>query len=356
MTGFEYGNTRLRAMRSRMLGDDDYRRMVRAGTLERLLGILADSDYSQDVETAITRYRGLRRLDAVVRFHLTRVLRAMRTFYEAPITDHIDVLLQRWDAKNLILLLHAHARPDVGGEALELLVPVGSLDDAALSELAAQPGPRAVLDLLVAWGLPNPETARRLVRAWPEYELSGDLAVLNRAVMASLGAFYDNALKHADTPLARVLRAELDASNVLTALRLRSGRLADEVPPDGFVAEDSFVPGGTITTNLLLDIVATDEADAVAEYALRHHVLPDWEPAMRRWAESGDMVALADELDRATSRYATRLLTVGDPLSLDIPVGFTAAQEREARNVRWIGRGIVHGFSPEEIEAGVVVA
>ena len=355
MTGLEYGNTRLRAMRSRMLGDVDYRRMVTAGSLERLLAILADSDYAEDVEAAITRYRDLRRLDAVVRRHLTRIFQAMRTFYEPPAAERIDMLLQRWDARNLILLLHALTRPDVGAEVLELLVPAGRLDRAALAELASQPGPRPVIDLLVAWGLPGRDTARLLLRAWPDYELSGDVAVLDRAVMAAFGTVLDHELEGDDSPFARVLRAELDAGNLLTALRLRAGRLEGETAPTGFRNEAAFTPGGVIPLHRLVDLIAADTAEAAASSLADRELLPGWGAAITDWVGHGDLVALAEALDNETAGYAVRLLRLGDPLSLDIAVGFAAAQEIEARNIRWIGRGIVHGLSPDDIDAGVVM-
>ena len=73
------------------------------------------------------------------------------------------------------------------------------------------------------------------------------------------------------------------------------------------------------------------------------------------WADHDDLVALTEELQIASTRRAVRLFSRGDPLGFAVPVAFSRAQEHEVRNLRWIGRGVVHGFDPAEIEARVVV-
>jgi len=58
MTGYEYGNTRLRAMRARLLTRADFAGMVATGSLDRMLAMLADTAYGPDVEAALVPSRG----------------------------------------------------------------------------------------------------------------------------------------------------------------------------------------------------------------------------------------------------------------------------------------------------------
>jgi len=351
MAGVEYGNTRLRAQRSRLLDGDDYGRLTAVGTLDRMLGTLATTDYAPDVAAALPRQRGLRRLDTAVGRHLARSLRAMHGYYDSPTRDLVGLLLSRWDLQNLLAVVRgraAHRNPE---EITAATVPAGRIDAAQLAELARRPNLRETIDLMMAWGVPSPGTARRLLAAWPDYERSGDPVVLEHALIGSFGEHLDEMLGAATGGLATVLRAEVDEANLLTAVRLRMARRTGE---DLDVATATwFSPGGRIRSPLLETLVWEDDPVVLMDALERAPLLPGWLEALRISLEGP--ARLADEFEMATTRHAVGLFARGDPLSTDVPVAFTKAKEHEARNLRWIGRGLVHGFAPAEIDARVEV-
>ena len=78
MIGYDYGNARLRAMRSDLLDMGDYGSLVSVGSFDAFLGALHATPYEPDIEMAMTRERGLRSVDDAVRRNLSRNLRAMR--------------------------------------------------------------------------------------------------------------------------------------------------------------------------------------------------------------------------------------------------------------------------------------
>lgn len=354
MTGYEYGNTRLRAMRSRLLTSTDFSEMILAGSLDRMLAMLADTPYGPDVEGALVRARGLSRLDETIRSHLARTLRRMASFYGDEARERVDLLLHRWDLRNLRALLRLPEAPMVSGDVSRLLVPAGRLDEADLAELAAQPDVGSLIDLMVAWGIPSAETAIALIRARVRYRAEGDPTVLESALDRVFAEEMDQVLGGEDTGPASILRAEIDARNFETALRLRAARVDGE--PGWTEIGEAYVPGGLLRVDIWSEVAQTDSAEASAEMVMRRPLLSGWESAIRAWVSHGELTRLAEELQRATTSAAISRFVTGDVLDFDVPLAFTFAKEAEARNLHLIGRGIVHGIPGTELEARLEVA
>lgn len=354
MTGYEYGNTRLRAMRARLLTPSDLAGMIAAGSLDRMLAMLAETAYAPDVEAALVRSKGLRRLDEAIRSNLARTMRQMASFFDEEARDRVDLLLDRWDLHNLRALLRLPQAPLTPGNVSALLVPAGRLTDTELAELAALPDIRSRVDLMVAWDLPSPATAIALVRARVEYELHGDTTVLESALDQAFAARMDEVLGDESIGSAAILRGEQDARNLGTALRARAARLDRE--PAWSERFGGYVSGGLIPTALWEQVAATDAADAVAGLLTGRHLLPGWDAVILEWVAHGELTTLSDQLQRATTAAAIARFVTGDVLGFDIPVAYTFAKEAEARNLRLIGRGIVHGLPGTEIEARLEVA
>lgn len=352
--GYEYGNTRVRAMRSRLLDPTDYDEMITAGSLDRVVAMLADTDYRPDVEAALVRARGLRRLDELTRTNLARSLRAVASFYEGEPRRHVDLLLGRWDLRNLRSLLRLPDVPRESPDLSGLLVPAGRLDEAALTELAAQPDISTLVDLLVVWGIPSPQTTIALTRARATYVAEGDVSVVESALDKAFAEEMRSVLGEENTGPATTLRAEIDVRNLETALRLRSARLDREPGWRDVIVE--YVPGGMIRPGVWAQVSMTDSAGSVAELLTSRRLPAEWDAVMRSWAAHGDLMRLREDLQRATTTAAVSRFVTGDALGFDIPLAFVFAKEAEVRNLRLIGRGIAHGIPIDEVEAHLEVA
>lgn len=352
MTGFDYGNTRLRAQRGRLLDGADYRELFGAGTTERLLGALSATPYGPDVERALVRHDAFHQLDEAVRCHLARSLRAMRSFYEGEARAGVDLLLSRWDLRNVRSIIRLKVRPSAYEDAEPMLVTAGALDEPALAELTGQPSLRSLVELMVAWDVPSRPAARQVLREWPRYEITGDPVFLENALNHAWAAHTADALDGwVGTELESVLRAEVDQINLVTALRLRQTSLEvegilDLEPHEG----GRYLPGGVLRPALLGQVRRTSTpADLVALVA--EQALPtDWLAALTTWSADQDLGALGGKLERALARDAIGLFGRGDPLGIAIPIAFTWAKECEARNLRLVGRSITHHIRWDDIE------
>jgi vacuolar-type H+-ATPase subunit C/Vma6 len=354
VTGYEYGNTRVRAMRSRLLDQGDYAEMLAAGSLDRVLAILAETEYRLDVESALVRTRGLRRLDESTRSNLARTLRTVASFYAEEPRRHVDLLLHRWDWRNLRALLRLPDTARISPNVTGLLVPAGRLDDTDLTELATQSDVRSLIDLLVVWGVPSSETAIALTRARALYEAEGDPAVLEMALDRAFAQDLNQVLGEDDTGAASILRSEVDVRNLETALRLRSARLDRE--PGWSDVDVDYAAGGNVPTDIWTQVTLTDSPAAITELLTTKRLPAGWGSVIRAWATHDDLVRLREDLQRATTTAAVSRFVTGDALGFDVPLAFVFAKEAEVRNVRLIGRGIAHGIPIDEVEAHLEVA
>lgn len=150
-----------------------------------MIGSLAQTTYKPDVEAALPRWRGLRCVQEAVRSHLTRVLRKIASFYSGRPGQQVELLLVRWDRRNLLTVVRAQAVPPplrCEENLSTLLTPAGRLDETDLNHLVKQPDLRAAIDLLVSGNIPDAATARTIRAAWPDFARSSDLIVLEQAV------------------------------------------------------------------------------------------------------------------------------------------------------------------------------
>ncbi len=355
MIGYDYGNARLRAMRSNLLGLSDYAALVTVGSFDAFLGALHATPYQADIEAAMTRERGLRAVDEAIRRNLARTLRAMRSFYADEPARLVALLVRRWDVRNLRSLLRVHARLRPPESVATDLIAAGDLTEAELSQLAAAPGLRALVDLMVAWELPDRSAARRVLRQLPGFDSTGDVALMERTLFQAWGEGLSEQLTGLpdDNGLALVLRSELDLSNVLAVVRYwEASGSGESVPPD---LTDELTFGGRVPVGMLAAAGHHRERTEVAQALAGAPGLPGWDAALHRWAEHGATTLLVEELSRILTTTAVGLFT-SDPLDSSIPTAFTFAKEAEAQNVRLVARGVIHGFRPDEIIEHLVAA
>jgi V/A-type H+/Na+-transporting ATPase subunit C len=337
---FVYGNTRLRARKADLLGPEDYDGLL-GRDLPGIVEALSATAYSREIEAMLAGSNDLGRLHKALSANLGRVLDELRRFYQGPARTLVDLLLERYDLHNLIVLLRGRLRGHEPEQVVEDLVPLGTLGGEAAREVARQQDPAAAVDLLVSWRLPDAPTAGALARAWPEYERTQSLAALELALAVHRANLVERELAEAGVeagPLRELIAREHDATNALVVLRLRSaldrGELAELPPPP---APGRFLVGGKIAVpELEAALRQPSRADAATRLAASAR-REDWRAPLERFAAAGDLPVLQSELEIARVRWAVGLFLVGDPLGLDIPVAFTVAKENEVRNLRLLG-------------------
>lgn len=157
--------------------------------------------------------------------------------------------------------------------------------------------------------------------------------------------------------MRQVVAWERDLANLLAALRLRQARLR-EYPggrPPRLPAEATapgtaawYLPGGLLAQELLAALL--DEPDAHRVYDSLAQAQPGgpWRPALAAWVEHGSLTELQRALERELTARLVDLFR-HDPLTIAPVIAYLAAKENEARNVRLIAAGLVHGLPHEQV-------
>jgi V/A-type H+-transporting ATPase subunit C len=359
MSDFEYGNARLKAMKSRLLSRVALEELAETRHIAGLITALAETAYREAVNAALLRLSGMDCLAEALRNHLKATVRKAGCFFSGSAGELARLALGRYDLHNLKTVLRgltSHAPPN---EILANSLPVGELRAADLAELARAPSASAAIDLLATWRI-----------AWAQPLLPARAAAragateLFRLELALERWYLDNALRQlsgaAETgrALREALLLEADVANVLTVLRLAGAPAAAGARRGRFGADgiaDALVGPGHIPVAVLA-AAAQKETPAAVVGALAgtpyHALLAE---ALESYAATPRLSLFERALRRRQLACAASGLA-GDPLGIGVLVGFVALQTNEVGNLRAVAQGIELGEQPEAIRGEFVFA
>ena len=339
MTGYDYGNARLRARRAGLLRREQYAALA-GRELPGLLAALAASGYQAQAEHAAST-RPLRLVERLVRERLAAALGDVAGFYRDQAATVVATIFGRFDVPNVLAVLRAAHQGGTAGLDGAALLPGGRLDVRTAREAASQPELPAAARLLAGRRLPDPDSAAVLLTASRHYQVDTSLAAVEHAVAWAGRAHQARVLAAAGPaaePVTAVLWRETDDQNLLLALRLREAGQPPGVASGSGPGGGRFLPGGIVPDSQLGAIagaLARGDAVAVAEAG---PAAARWGPALTAWADTGDLAALHDRLDAERLREDLRLLRAADPLGPAAVLYHVLAHQAQARNIRLLAQ------------------
>lgn len=349
MTGYDYGNARLRARRPGLLRHEQYAGLLGRGGPGLLAG-LAAAAYLPPAEATGASSGGWRpTLRRAVHDQLVTALAGVAGFYSGRAGEVVTALLGRFDIHNTITLLRAahHGNPVSPGQ----LVPVGRIGAGTAREVAGQPDLPAAARLLAGRRLPDSGTAVVLLAAADRYELDTGLAGVEQAVTRSGWVHQLEALQTAGPAAGEALAAfgrEADNRNLLLALRLRES--AGESGPGGASQQ---LPGGTLPAGQLAAVrQAPARSGVLAALAPLRRA---WLAPLTRWADGGDLATLHTSLETARLRADCRWLRRGDPLGAATAAHYVLAHQAQARNVELLAQAAAGVLTLDDVRNHLVL-
>lgn len=327
-------------MRSRLLTPAQVNDLIALPTLAAFYQALAATPYAGDLQEALVRYDGVRAVDDALARNLQRTTRSILAFADGPPRKLIALLLLRWDLANLRAIVRGKHLGWSGETIMEAVVPAGTLSEVALKEMAgsgemtALAGALEVMDhpFAAALGLGAAEYAK--TKDPLSIELGLDRAHAVYALRQSRGRGDARALRE-------ILTDEIDAANVRTALKLSSS----DLPKSQRLR--FFIPGGRLTTGKLFLALSSGRTQARAWEHLRAQGFPV--KTLPR-----DLIAFEQELDRRMTNALAARYVSGDPLGLDVIIGYLAMKSAEVANLRLIARGKFLGLAAEAVRRELV--
>ena len=218
MSTFDYGNARLRAMKSRFLSKRDFNTLVGTGSLQGLITALAGTAYRKAVEAALARTSGMDCIAKAIRYDLENTLGKVHKFYSGRAGEVVTMLLRVYDIHNLKAILRGLTKQVTPDEIMFSVLPIGELKEDLLSELARSPGPRAAIDLMTSMVLPFAQPLLQLRVEHPgaittEMELALDQWFYKQSFQ------YLQSTRRTNGVLLSAMQLEADLTNLLTMLR-----------------------------------------------------------------------------------------------------------------------------------------
>lgn len=253
-----YYSARIRGMKSKLFTRAQYDEILEGHDVQVAVDKLLNSPaYGEDMASALTRAHGA---DAVEDAVSRNLVRTMQRLYRGITDDEYralaEVFLMRWDLAAVKSLLRCRHHSVPVSDSIQELVPGPTMPVAVMRDLAQRDSMTALVGALVAW---NVALCSPLQKALPEYEASGNLAVLEEALDRGYFAANAKALKNTEDEDAalvrRVLQMEIDRMNLRRLLTMRGD--------SDILAK--LLPGGAIGRGTLEKMAAAGSPEQVVE-------------------------------------------------------------------------------------------
>ena len=352
MSGYDYGNARLRAMKSRLLSRPEMEALVQVGSVQALINALIKSAYRKAIEEALVRASDLDCIAEALNRDLVETLGKVRRFYSGRAGEMVAIPLRAYDVHNLKTILRGlskHATPD---EITPALLPVGELTPALLTRLARAPEPRAAIDLLASMRLPMAQPLLELRADQPGADIFEMELALDRWRFQQAYNYVEKSPR-ATGLLRSALDLEADLANLLTALRFAHAPAERQVLRKRMGGNDLdrlFVGPGRLSFEFLVRVGGQDSVERAVEVLAGTPYQPPLRAGLEVYARSGRLSDLEKGLRHFRLRWMAGLI-IKDPLGIGVPLGYCALKTSEVSNIRWITQGINLGLEADAIRA-----
>ena len=352
MSDYDYGNARLRAMKSRLLSRRELELLAETGSLQGLIAALVKTAYQKPIEAALTRSAGMNCIDEALHNDLINTVGKIRGFFQEETAAMTAIIFRAYDIYNLKTILRGLSKNVSSSDIIAILLPIGELKIGALRELARLNSPREAIDLLASQSLPYAAPLLNLRAERPgadifEMELALDKWHFHQAVQ-----ILRSGAESAES-LAYALALEADLANLLTVLRfthdprerdvLRGKLGGDEIEP-------LFIKAGRISIEALSTASRQDAVSSAVEYFAGTSFESALRAGLEIYSRSNRLSDIEKKLKHQRLERLAGLIQK-DPLGIGVALGYVALKVNEIGNIRWIAQGVNLDLKVEAIQA-----
>ncbi len=334
---------RIRARVGDIIAEGKLRELIEARPSD-FLPLLMDTAYKEQLTRAGVTTLDARRIEDALKAELVSQYVMVLRSTKGAIRDIFFEILRRLEVKNLKALLRTKATDTRTSAGVETLIfPVEDVFKRRMSKLKEVD---SLADLISHTESPYREV---LANAYPEYETTGRLLVLERALDEEIcGAIWEQTeeLGGADRKIVRkIVGTELDLTNIMTLLRCK----AEEIPPGkirSYVLPYAYlVDFGADALNEAImaeNVGATIRAMPASPYTdVLIRVLPLYDTEKT-------LIPFEDALWRHFATVVRKTLK-GYPINIGTIIGFLYLKELEIQNLCTIAVGKENNLPAEEI-------
>jgi V/A-type H+-transporting ATPase subunit C len=355
MTAYDYGNARLRGMKSRLLPRSQLESLAESGSVPTLVAALTRTPYQAAVDTALARGQGYPAVAWALNLSLQESVGLLSRFYHGRAWQLLLFALRRYDVHNLRSVLRGLSKNADPEAIANTWMPPAELSEANLFNLARTGDLRAAIDRMATMRLPQARPLLQLRQTYPGFDLLDMELALLRWYHQEADRGYERERQLPDS-LVKYLDWQADVDNLLAILRfahapddrkdLATRRYNNRL-------EDLLPAPGKLSLRLLIQAGETDSVEAAVGLLASTPYGQALAAGYRAYRESGRLSDLERQLVRTLLGRQASLIR-NDPLGIGVPLGFMSLKINEIANLRWVARGVQIGLPAAEIKVGML--
>lgn len=352
MSDYDYGNARIRAMKSRLLSQLEIEALAKVESLQGLIAALTKSTYRKSVEAALARFSGTECIIQAVHNDLIHTVGKVHGFYQEQAGEMVSIVLRTYDIYNIKTILRGLEQNATPSEILTELLPIGDLSFGTLGELARVPNSRACADQMASMGLSFAQPLLKLRAERPGAEVAEMELVLEQWHYQEALQTLQQARRDGHV-LISALQLEADLTNMLVVLRFAHAPserkfLREWLDTDDF--EALFVGPGRLSFSRLAHAGNQDTVQAAVETFARTPYIMPLNAGLAQYAQSAQLSNFEKHLLRYRLEWMSNQITQ-DPLGIGVLIGYLALKINEVNNIRWIAQALNLGYEAKAIIA-----
>ena len=334
---YGYINARIRGQHSRLLKAGAYEELLALAGYQPLEKWMESGPYAQQWHLARARYQGLEALEWSLERNFCQTTELLLKIAEGRPRQLISIILRRWDLSNLIAVVRGIDGNCPAAEIMKSVLPAGSIGEVKLQELASQPDLAGMADTLYTWA---DDFYQPFKQALEEYQKEKDLAPVELELYKY---YYSRVFKKLplwgedSATLKALFQREIDLLNAKALKRLKEKK---DLKPESIPGY--FIPGGTLMSGeTFVRFFDRKEGPKVL-----NSLKGTWYHGYLSGKGAGQKTE--DDLEQEHFKELSKLYQ-GNPLGIDLVLGFLWQKYYEVINLRLVARGKFYGISGEQI-------
>ncbi len=352
MSEYDYGNARLKAMKSRLLSRREVEGMTEAGNFQALTAALVRTAYRIPVQLALTRAAGSDAIEIALHDDLIEAVARIRGFFSGQAGEMVSLVLQAYDVHNVKAILRGLGNHAASSEIARTLLPVGALSEGLLAEIARAPGQRAAIDRLASMDLPIAHPLVHLRAARPGADtFEMELALEQWRYQQAQKRLTEE--DEAERLLWSAVMLDADITNLLTILRFIQAPIERKLLRQRLGSDQLqalLVGPGRISFATWTQVAEQTTLQGVVDQLAGTQLAPALQSGLEGYTRSRRLSEFEKKLTHFRLAWTAQWIAK-DPLGLGVFLGYLALKVNEVLNLHWITRGIGMGISPAILRA-----
>ena len=363
---YGYSNARVRAMRKFLLSRRQAEEMLKLHTTAAVIEYLQRTHYREDFSNMPLKISDEGRAELAIIRNFARTAQKLLRITPQQSQETLLAFLGRYDIQNVKTILLAKKLGKGKEETQGFLLPAGSLKQPELNQMLSAKNADELYTAIRATAFGAKFLSSVSIRKIPKAQIkaalqysSSDSAKLDMFLTALDFHYYESASAIAAAgdkdaqAIVKLLHSEIDAKNIITAMRLKREKA------DRRIIMENMVEGGSIHKAQLEKLAAAKDINeiisTVSDFFISETGADEFSRAEQQYKSDGQLSHFEVVFEKSLARRSLHTLR-SSILSIGAIVGFFLLKEEEMNNIKKIVRGKALGIPQEKVAEMLIFA